>query len=68
MKFTINMYIQILTTICSQYKIISKSVLTLKTFVFLVKETTKILLKLGFIEFSEKHVHNQYGTVKALAR
>jgi hypothetical protein len=53
--FYLPTYIQILNTIFSQYRRISKSVLILKTFVFLVKKTIQILLNLGFIEFSEGH-------------
>jgi hypothetical protein len=52
MKFSINMHIQILNAICSQYKRIYKPVLIIQNVCFLVKEMTQILLKLGFIKFA----------------
>jgi hypothetical protein len=59
MRFAITIHTHILNTICSQYKGISKSVLKFRTFIFLVKEITIILLKLGFIKFSGHHLSTQ---------
>jgi hypothetical protein len=65
MKFTTNMYTQILNTISSEYKRISEPVLIFQSIRFSGKINNSNFIKLRFIKFSERHyVPNHYVTVK----